>query len=232
MVCENGKHEIQSNLLYRYYTGKHLSDNYPMQNGLKQGDALSPVLFYFAVEYAITNVHENHMELKLNGANQVLVYAYDVNLLGDNIDSIKKNTDALTDTRKEVGLEENTEKAKYMLLSCHQNAGQNHDIKVANRSFENVAQFNYLRTTVTNQNLIQEEIRRRLNLGNACYHSVKNLLSSHLLSKNITIRIYETIILSLVLYGCESWSLALREEHTCRLRVFENRVLRRIFGLK
>jgi hypothetical protein len=78
--------------------------------------------------------------------------------------------------------------------------------------------------------LIQEEIKRRLNSGNACYHSVQNLLSSRLLSKNIKIRIYEPIILPLVLCGCETWSLTLREEH--RLRVFENRMLRRIFGPK
>jgi hypothetical protein len=117
-----------------------------------------------------------------------------------------------------------------MLLSRHQNVGQNREIKIANKSFENVSQFKYLGTTVTNQNLIPEEIRRRLNSGNACYHPVQILLSSRLLSKNLKIRIYKTIILPVVLYGCETWSLILREEH--RLRVFENRVLRRIFGLK
>jgi hypothetical protein len=76
-----------------------------------------------------------------------------------------------------------------MLLSRHQNVGQNRDIKIANRSFENVSQFKYLGTTITNQNLIQEEIKRRLNSGNACYHSVQNLLSSRLLPKNFKIRI-------------------------------------------
>jgi hypothetical protein len=95
---------------------------------------------------------------------------------------------------------------------------------------ENVVQFRYLGTTITNQNLIQEEIKRRLNSGNACYHSIQNLLSSRLLSKNIKIRIYKTIILPVVLYGCETWSLTLREAQ--RLRAFENRVLRRIFGPK
>jgi hypothetical protein len=78
--------------------------------------------------------------------------------------------------------------------------------------------------------LIQEEIKRRLNSGNACYHPVQNLLSSRLLSKNMKVRTYKTIILPVVLYVCETWSLALREEH--KLRVFENRVLRRIFGPK
>jgi hypothetical protein len=117
-----------------------------------------------------------------------------------------------------------------MLVSRDQNAGQNREIKIGNRSFENVSQFRYLGTTVTNQNLIQEEIKRRLNSGIACYHSVQNLLSSHLLSKNVKVRIYKTIILPVVLYGCETWSPTVREEH--KLMVFENRVLRRIFGPK
>jgi hypothetical protein len=65
-----------------------------------------------------------------------------------------------------------------MFLSCHQNVGQNHDIKIAKRLFKNVSQFKYLGTTVTNQNLIQEEIKRRLNFGNTCYHFVQNIPSS------------------------------------------------------
>jgi hypothetical protein len=108
--------------------------------------------------------------------------------------------------------------------------GQNRDLKIANRLFENVSQFKYLGITVTNQNLIHEEIKRRLNSGKACYLSVQNLLSSRLLSKNLKIRIYKTIILPVVLYGCETWSLTLREEHS--LMVFESRVLKRIFGPK
>ena len=90
-------------------------------------------------------------------------------------------------------------------------------------------EFKYLRTTLKNQNSIQEEINSRLKSGNACYLSVRNLLSSSLLSKNLKIKIYRTIILPVVLYGYETWSLTLREEH--RLRMFENRVLR-IFGPK
>jgi len=87
-----------------------------------------------------------------------------------------------------------------------------------------------LGTTLTNQNSIQEEIKSRLKSGNACYHSVQNLLSSSLLSKNLKIKIYRIIILPVALYGCETWPLTLREEH--RLRVFENRMLMRIYGPK
>jgi hypothetical protein len=168
--------------------------------------------------------------LKLNGTVQLLAYADDVNLLGDNIDTIKKNTVTLIDASKEVDLEIHVDKTKYMLLSRHQNVGQIRDLKIANRSFENVSQFKYSGTTVTDKNLIQEEIKRRLNSGNTCYHSVQSLLSSHLLSNNLKIIIYKTIILPVVLYECETWSLTLREEH--RLRMFENRVFRRIFGPK
>jgi hypothetical protein len=87
-----------------------------------------------------------------------------------------------------------------MLLSRHQNAGKNHDIKIADRCFENVAQFRYLGKSITNQNLVQEEIKRGLNLGYACYHSVQNLSSSRLLYKNIKIRIYKTVVVVLSLY--------------------------------
>ena len=89
-------------------------------------------------------------------------------------------------------------------------------------------EFKYLGTTLTNQNCIAEEIKSRLRSRNACYHWLQNLLSSRLLSKNLKIKIYRTIILPVVLYGCEAWSLTLREER--KLRVFENMVLRRIFG--
>jgi hypothetical protein len=93
-----------------------------------------------------------------------------------------------------------------------------------------VVQFKYLGETVTNEKLIQEEIKRRLNSGNACYHSVQKLLSSRLLSENIKFRIYRILILPVVLYGRETCSPTLREEQ--RLRVFENRVLGKIYGQK
>ena len=96
-------------------------------------------------------------------------------------------------------------------------------------SFERVDEFKYLGTTLTNQNSIQEDIKSRLKSGNACYHSVQNILSSSLLSKNLKIKLYRIIILPVVLYGCETWSLTLREER--RLGMFENRVMR-IFGPK
>jgi hypothetical protein len=115
-------------------------------------------------------------------------------------------------------------------MSCHPNSGQNQNIRIANESSENVENFKYVRTTLTNQNDIHDEIKSRLNSGNACYYSVQNLLSSRLISKNLKIKIYITVVFPVVLHGCETRSLTLGEEH--RLRVFENRVLRKLSGPK
>jgi hypothetical protein len=143
---------------------------FSIDNGLKQGDALSPLLFNFALEYAISLVQENQVGRILNGTHQLLAYADDVNIVGEYIDTIQKFTKALLDASKEVGLEVNPEKTKYLLVSRCQKARQRQSIKIGNRSFESVGKFKYLGTTLTDQNCIREEIKSRLNSGNGCYH--------------------------------------------------------------
>ncbi|KAJ4425701.1 hypothetical protein ANN_27897 [Periplaneta americana] len=115
-------------------------------------------------------------------------------------------------------------------MDLRENIVRNGTIKIGDLSFEEVEKFKYLGATVTNLNDTREEIKRRINMGNACYYSVEKLLSSSLLSKSLKVRIYKTVILPVLLYGCETWTLTLREEQ--RLRVFENKVLRKIFGAK
>jgi hypothetical protein len=130
----------ETHLTYvKVHIGNYLSDSFPIQNGLKQEDALSPLIFNFVLEYAIRKSGKTSRDW--SGTLQLLAYADGMNLLGDNVNIIKKNTETLINASKEVGLELNIEKTKYMLLSRHQNVGQNRDIKIGNRSFENVSQF-------------------------------------------------------------------------------------------
>jgi hypothetical protein len=143
-----------------------------------------------------------------------LAYADDGNILGGSVHALKENAEALVIATKEIGLEVNTDKTKYMVMSRNRNAGRGHSVKIDNSSIESVEEFRYLGAMLTDQNSIQEEIKSRL-----------NLLSSRLLSKNLKIKICRTIIFPVVLYGCETLSLTLRVEH-------RQRVLRRVLGPK
>jgi hypothetical protein len=175
--------------------GKHLSDTFPIRKGV-QGNALSPLLFNFALEYTkytytIRKVQE--IQLGLNSMGDVSLWSIiAMQIYWEITNAIKKNTEAIINASKKADLGVNAEKTKYMSLSLHQKAGQNHDIATANKSFDNVVKFKYLGTTVINQNLIHEKIESKLNLE-----------YSRLLSENVKIKIYKIILLRVILDGCE-----------------------------
>jgi hypothetical protein len=123
----------------------------------------------------------------LNGTHHLFACADDINIVRENMDTVNKNTEAVLDASKEVGLEVNPEKTKYMLTSHNQIVGQKHSIKIANRSFQDVAEFKYPGTTLTDENCMYKEINSRLNSKNAFYHSVQSPLSSCLLSGNVKV---------------------------------------------
>jgi hypothetical protein len=119
------------------------------------------LLFNVALEYAIRKVRENQASLELNGTHQILVYADDINLLGDSLNTIKENTETPLKASWDVGLETNAGKTKYMIMSRLPNSGQNQNKRIANESFENVAKFRHLGTTLTDQSAVHNEIKSR-----------------------------------------------------------------------
>ena len=167
----------------------------------KRKDVLLPLLFNFALECAFRKVQVDQKGLKLIGTHQLLFYNDGFIVLGASICIVKEYTEASVLISNEICLELNDKKTKYMITSQDQHAVQNHTIYIGNKSFERVEHFKYLGTSLTIQNSILEEIKCRLQSGNACYYLLQNILSSSLLSKKLKIKIYRTIILPVVCMG-------------------------------
>ena len=151
----------------RVRVGKNLPDMFPIRNGLKQGDVLFPLLSSFTLKCVIRKVQVIQDDLKLNGTHQLLVYADDVNILGGSVHTVKENAEALVVASKEIGLEVNVDKTKYMVMYRDQKAGLIHKTETDNSYCKSEDQFKLKKKNFTNQNFIQGKINSRLSLGNS-----------------------------------------------------------------
>jgi len=143
----------------RVRVSKNVSDRFPIRNGLRQGDALSPMFFNIALEYAIRRFEVKQDGLKLNGTHKLLAYADDVNILVGSIHTIKENAEALVAATGEIGMEVSADKTKNMVMSRDQNAGRIHSVRTDNSTFERVEEFKYLETTLKIKILLRKKLR-------------------------------------------------------------------------
>lgn len=202
------------------------SDTFRINTGLRQGDALSPLLFNLVIEEALREVSSLQGGAKINGKTNVLAFADDVALIAENKKDIKELAEKLITETQKVGLKINEEKTKIMKIS--RLPDNQPDLEVLNFKFTKTDNFKYLGVTITSENRQDDEIQCRLAAAQRCYWSLTKLFRSRLLTRRTKIKMYKVIIQPVLLYGAEVWTLTKQNEK--KLIVFENKILRRVFG--
>lgn len=218
MTTENSKCKVR--------VEGELSETFEVETGVRQGDGLSPLLFNIAIEDALQMTRQTNLGIKVGSNINVLAFADDVTLLAETKEDLEQLTSIFIQETVQMGLVINDEKTKYI----HFERGD-HPLTEFNSEghrFEEVDQFKYLGVLISNKNCEGPEIVNRITLANRCMFACNRILSSKVISQRTKIRIYHTIIRPVLLYGAETWILNKKEEN--KLIVFENRVLRKIFG--
>ena len=210
--------------------GHSTSNVVQVTTGLRQGDALSPILFNIALEKVVREIRMDQGGVRIGDANiGLLAYADDIVLLAENKDQLRRQANKLIENAKRIGLEINTEKTEYMVVQRKVPLNnQNSGLEVEGHTFKRIQQFKYLGAMLTQQNEINNEVKARIQAGNRCYFGLTKLLRSRTLSTNLKIQIYRTLIKPVVTYGSETWTLRKTDENS--LTVFERKVLRKIYG--
>lgn len=209
--------------------GADLTEEFDVVTGLKQGDALSPVLFNFVLEYAIRKVCALNGGVNINGQHKVIGYADDLALLGERKQHVVDSVSCLQQEASKIGLSINHDKTEYLHMRRYRNLKQKReDLAVGNTIYKGVAKFRYLGCTVTDTNDREDEIEIRAQNTLRCSAALHSVLASKLLSRRTKIGIYKTVIRPILMYGCEAWTLTQKEEN--KLLVTERKVLRKMLG--
>lgn len=202
-----------------------LTEEFDISSGVRQGDALSAVLFNLVLEAAIRNVDPGG--LITTKSVQICAYADDVAIIARDPRRLTQSLITLSNETQKKGLQINQAKTKYM--HCSRNINNNRDnLNIEGYQFEQVGTFTYLGSTINENNNSTYDIKARIMSGNRCYHAYRELMKSTTLNKGSKLKIYNTIIRPVVTYGCESWTLTNNDE--IHLRIFERKILRKIFG--
>lgn len=204
-----------------------ISEPFETFNGLRQGDALSCVLFNIVLDKCIRDSQIETTGTIYQKSVQVLGYADDLDLIGRTFPAMEMAYLALENAARQAGLHVNMKKTKYLKASKNQSL-QPQTVSVGNNTFAAVKDFVYLGSTVTEKNEISTEINRRIMAANRCYFGLRRYFRSKLLSRRTKVLLYKTLLRPVLTYGSETWVLSKKDEH--RLLVFERGILRRMFG--
>lgn len=216
-----------SDLKYLVKIGNMESDTFETSAGLKQGDAIAPLLFNIVLEMILRKANINIERNIIRNTSQILAYADDIAILTRDLEEMRTIFSNIEQVALKAGLQINEKKTKIMVVD-RRTPYTNESVEIQSHIFEVVQDFVYLGSLINPQNNCSMEIQRRINLGNRCVAALYDLLKSRILSKASKTKIYKTLILPVVIYGSETWTLSRIDEE--KLLVFERRVLRRIFG--
>lgn len=222
MTMENSRCSVK--------VGKNTTDPFDVEKGLRQGDALSCNLFNIVLEAIVRRSQVNTTGTIYQKSVQLLAYADDIDIIGRTKRAVAGAFASIESEATKMGLAVNEDKTKFMLStrneSQHHRLGQN--ITMDSYSFEVVKDFVYLGSTITSGNDITAEVKRRITLANRCFFGLRRHLSSKALSQRTKETLYKTLIIPVLLYGAEAWTL--KESDEKLLRSFERKILRVIFG--
>lgn len=206
----------------------HISAAFNIGSGVRQGDALSALIFNLILESAIGKLDKGGTIF--NKSYQIIAYADDIAIVATNSRTLAETVIKLENEAAKVNLKINENKTKYLRMSRDERRRSAQNITIGEHNFQGVESFVYLGAIIRNDNSMQFCIQDRIQAGNRSYHANKKLLQCKLLSRQVKLTIYKTIIRPVVTYGCEAWTMTIADE--AALRIFERKILRRILGAK